>query len=75
MYNHEKDEISLIRVVFTLIKTCIVIVNVHLPAFKFHFFFNRSGNTASLALRDPSTGYVNIDLAAHTIQTVLWWSS
>ncbi|XP_078314171.1 lysosomal acid glucosylceramidase-like [Crassostrea virginica] len=36
---------------------------------------NKSGNTASLALRDPSTGYINIDLAAHTIQTVLWWSS
>lgn len=36
---------------------------------------NRSNGNITLALRDPSTGYINTDLTPHTIQTVLWWPS
>uniref|UniRef100_A0A8W8I177 Glucosylceramidase n=1 Tax=Magallana gigas TaxID=29159 RepID=A0A8W8I177_MAGGI len=36
---------------------------------------NRSNENITLALRDPSTGYINTDLTPHSIQTVLWWPS
>ncbi|XP_061163463.1 lysosomal acid glucosylceramidase-like isoform X2 [Saccostrea echinata] len=36
---------------------------------------NKSSQDVTLALRDPSVGYINVDLKPHSIQTVLWWPS